>query len=648
MHRLYGSRVWKYVAIYVAATMVVPYAVVSFPAVAEAQAQPVVESASAIVLPAIDPDGSNESVLSQKMTDALALELASSDEFIITSERDLQRELEQLELQPPLSVVEQVRLGERLQVDKVITGEIRSLRVHEETGQATIALAVAVLDVATGEFLNGANVSAVTKQLPGWTGEMNQVINDAVREVAVAAVEDILVSRIPEGFVTSVNNWGVATVNVGQDDRLKSGMEMLLLRPVYQRDLEKVIMVKVGRYSVSEVSARMAHLRPLGEGRARVGDRAYKLYRGPERMEAQRRKESSRQMLTTIAAVGALLGVVATATGSSTTSAPQGVSSRLFQQAPGDEAVIRVRVPDSSIPLDEQSFAWLFYRSDGQQNFSLLADKLVGLVLEERLANNVWDDASEFSGPFDIDQDFTYVTRAGDQEDGTISLLYYHWQLTGGHTYYHRVQRVVEPPGRAGAGAPIATGGISSMQDELETPLIEIDPSEALGDGSTPTDGVTYFTPPVLQTPEHGASNQSTTSITFTWSASVGANEYVLQVFPEDDPDGVRNPDYQVTMRQDASGTLFETIDASFTSGSTFYWRVGARRSGEAKPLNGRLGQGWLFSDIRSFTTAEAPPPPPGTSAASHQSGTSGVYPGSWGIQRYRHRVPGLRSRGLQ
>lgn len=292
------------------------------------------------------------------------------------------------------------------------------------------------------------------------------------------------------------------------------------------------------------------------------------------------------------------------------------VTSRLFQLAPGREPVIRVCIPRASGWRDEPNVAWLFYRSDGQRNFELTAQSLVGVVLEQRLPNNVWDDKAAFAGPVQLDEDFTYTTSEGSDETGAVSLLFYHPPLVSEHTYHHRVQRVIKPE-------EAATSGTSSIPrwlrmnlaaNELQTPQIAVDPEDALTEGSAPTEGVTYFPPPVLQTPEENASNQSTTSITFTWSGSVGANEYVLQVFPEDDPDGVRLPNHRAITIDDTPGTLFHTIDANFSSGSRFYWRVGARRSGEAKPLNGRLGEeGWLFSAIRSFTTASAPPPPSGT-----------------------------------
>ena len=104
MHKLCDSLIWRYVAIYLAAVMVVPYAVVGFPADAGAQPQPVVSSATCIVLPIVAPAGADASVVSEKATDALALALEDSREFIVSSKRDLNRELGSMGLAPPLSV----------------------------------------------------------------------------------------------------------------------------------------------------------------------------------------------------------------------------------------------------------------------------------------------------------------------------------------------------------------------------------------------------------------------------------------------------------------------------------------------------------------------------------------------------------------
>ncbi len=78
---------------------------------------------------------------------------------------------------------------------------------------------------------------------------------------------------------------------------------------------------------------------------------------------------------------------------------------------------------------------------------------------------------------------------------------------------------------------------------------------------------------------------------------------------------------------------MTQTITGNFAPNSRFYWRVGARREGEATPMMGGL-EGWLFSETRTFTTAVAPPPPPGTAAAGTAAQT---YTGSSGLPRYGH-----------
>ncbi|MGI5817956.1 MAG: hypothetical protein ACOX9R_07635 [Armatimonadota bacterium] len=307
-------------------------------------------------------------------------------------------------------------------------------------------------------------------------------------------------------------------------------------------------------------------------------------------------------------AIIALL-IMAGCSGTETDSAPgqQLESAYLHQQAPGDAPTIRLHFQQPTVPLRDQIFAWLFYRSAEQRYFSLTANYLVDAVFEARLPGGTWDDASRAHGFVQMDREFTWISPGGELETGSISLEFDHPALQPGVRYYHRARRVVEPPSRAGSGAPIAQG-----LNPAQVAAINVDPWNALSEGSQPTAGVTYLVPAVLQSPGDGALNQSTASITFTWSATTGANEYVLQVFPSDDPDGQRSPRYQMTLRQDFAGTMSHTFVDTFAAGSRFYWRVGARRTGEAQPVNQMLLQrGWLHSSMRSFTTAQAPPSPP-------------------------------------
>jgi len=263
-------------------------------------------------------------------------------------------------------------------------------------------------------------------------------------------------------------------------------------------------------------------------------------------------------------------------------------------------------------------------------------------VDEARLpGGNVWDDYATLQAGLAANFSFQYYDEVGDLQDGTVDIEYNHLALTPGATYYWRVRRVTDPEFRAGSGAPITAAQLRAKQVTLVTPTIDVDPPESLSEGSAPTNAVTYFSPPVLQSPDDGAQNQSTSSITFAWDATLGANEYLLQVFPEDDPDGLRNPVYQgPPQRQPTAGTMRWTIEANLAPNTRFYWRVGARRSGEAEPVVGLGNQtGWLFSQIRSFKTAIAPPPPPGTSAAGAGQSQPGqaVRHGFFNLPRYGH-----------
>ena len=641
MHKLCDSLIWRYVAIYLAAVMVVPYAVVGFPADAGAQPQPVVSSATCIVLPIVAPAGADASVVSEKATDALALALEDSREFIVSSKRDLNRELGSMGLAPPLSVAQQLRLAARLRVDKVLSGEVAALRVDERTGACAVRLRVRMLDVETAECLNGGEASIATAPVPGWTGARNQVINDALREASEAVVSQMRAGRTPVGYVTSVNDAGTASVDLGSEEGVQTGVEMLLMRPTWNKDLGEMMMIRVGKVGVKDALADMCYAKPLrGASRAMVGDRAYALYKPPVRAAAEGRSRGIKKTTTMAAALALLFGVVAVASGDHVSGPPAVANAHLFQQSPGDEAVIRLHVKDSWVPLTDQVHGWLFFRAAGTPNLMLSPENLVGVVSEARLPGNVWDDYAAVVAALTVTYGFQYFDEAGEIQDGDVDIEYNHPGLTPGSTYYYRVQRVTDPEYQAGTGAPI-TQQVRTSQQVFVTPTIDVDPPESLSEGSAPTNPVTYFSPVVLQSPEDGAQNQSTSSITFTWNTALGANEYLLQVFPEDDPDGLRNVEYQSpVLRQETAGAMHYTISASFAPNTRFYWRVGTRQSGEVVPVVG-LGNlsGWLYSSMRSLTTAVAPPPPPGTSAAGTSAGQPGgnVGCGFWGLPRYGH-----------
>ena len=121
---------------------------------------------SCVVLPFANATGHDDPVLPEKAAAAVALSLEGSREFLVTSTLDLNREMAALGIQSPVSKLEQMRLGEALRVEKVLTGTIGELSVNKGTGQARCSIEIKMLDVGVQDFLDGAVATTPCAQQP--------------------------------------------------------------------------------------------------------------------------------------------------------------------------------------------------------------------------------------------------------------------------------------------------------------------------------------------------------------------------------------------------------------------------------------------------------------------------------------------------
>jgi hypothetical protein len=108
---------------------------------------------------------------------------------------------------------------------------------------------------------------------------------------------------------------------------------------------------------------------------------------------------------------------------------------------------------------------------------------------------------------------------------------------------------------------------------------------------------------------------QQVNAINFEWSAAAGADQYALQVFAN--PAGSGKPILNRQQIRFAGASHVESVTFSPNlSGNTVHsWRVGARADNETLP-NRSLAQnnprrGYVWSELRTFTTVPVPPPPP-------------------------------------
>jgi hypothetical protein len=518
---------------------------------------------------------------SREITAAVALALEDSREFTVSSTTDLEREMTSLGIHPPLSVAEQVRVGQRLRVEKVLTGALAVLNVDSRTGRAQVEVRLMMLDVAVGEYLDGAVVSIVSKAIPGWSGDANQVMGQALREGAEAAVTRMLSARVRRGNVDMVDDLGNVNTNLGTNDGMELGSELLVMRPTWQPDVEEVILRRVGVIRISDVEANLSMAQTVEGAIPTTGDKVFRLYKpvGVAQAEAKsRRIKGTGQML---GALLLLLGLVAVA-GGPTSASPSRVGAALTQARPGENP-----------------------------SFAVTADYLIDMLDGRR--SEAYSDDVPFRSVEDKEVTFQFMEAGtggeGTQTDATVTVSYNDPALERGIRYYYRVRRIIEPLLPPGSNPPIATAQVA-----LVVPVITLAPdSRILSDPSPAAGPITYFTPPVQIEPANGAANQRNQSVQFTWQPSQGANEYLVEIFPNSDPDGLLSPIIQSPVIRQPYST---TLNYTFTANQTYWWRVGARQTGDQNPpvnqLTGRSG--WLYSAMRSFATAPRPPDAPGTS----------------------------------
>lgn len=624
MQHMRRSSLSRIVSYLVALTLLVPHLFMALPL---ASAQTLKQVTSVAVIPFEDQSGSGKAFVSQEMTAAAALALEDTREFTVTSTADLDRELRSMRLSPPLSKEQQGNLGERLQVERVLTGAITGLGVDSKTGSCQVDIWIMMLDVAVGEVLDGAIIHSSTKGVPGWNGDVNQAINEGMREAAQRAVEGMLSTRVRRGNVDLVDDLGFSSINLGATDGLTRDSDLLVMRPQWQPDLEKVLLRRVGVIRVKDLESNMSVCRSVEGGQPTTGDKVYRMYKPISTQKQEARSRSMKKSGTLVAALLLLLGLAGLA-GGPTTSSSSSLSGGLSQARPGADPVVTLHIRSGNTELTG-THGYLMYRAANNPNFPAVADFLVDM-LPGKQSYFYTDEPSVVQVVEDREITFQFFDESGDLTSGSVTASFNDLALSQGTRYYYKVRRVVDPLFPPGTNPPIGT-----QQVTLTTPVITTDPDErVLSDISSPHGPVTFFVPPIQSTPSNGAVNQPVQNITFTWAPTTGANLYFVEVFPNSDPDGLRAPIFRSGEQRVGSASLMNaTIQGPFGSGATFWWRVGARQTADRTPpkLETTGQTGWLFSSMRSFTTTVSPPPPPSSSSTAQPKPVPDRHRGWWG-----------------
>lgn len=626
------------------ATMLVVWVAATGLAWAQMEAK---EVTHAVVLPVIDKTGQQSQAVLEKATAAVALALEDSGEFTVASTAEVDRELSAMGLRPPLNSAEQLRLGERLHADKMVTAYLHRLAVDLASGAGECQVEIQALDARAEEVTSGGTGVASTKPVPGWDRDSTTVVNELLRQAAELAVREMLKRRVPRGFVEMIDDLGYVNVNLGMRDGISPGQELVVMRGYWQRELEKSVMRKIGTVTVKQVSSDRLTATVSSGMPPRTGDRVYVLYRPVEVQRAVQREKKITKGTRVLAALALAAGIVATATGGDRSSAPSGTAApaqglaRAGQTAPGQPPTIRVtNVMTTNNPDSRVIKGYIVFRGETPYLDTSDPENIVHVSGDAKF--RAWDDDMTARAGINAQKEWTFMSRDGEEEDASYDITYNHRPLEPGRTYYYRMRRIVSP---YQPQVPIATEQVGTAQEpEYEDAEWEFEPNidEVLSDSSNPMGPITYILPALPREPRDGLVTINPREITFIWdlqtppSAGAGAANarYVLLVFRAGD---LTNPVYQSEpMRAQATMTVVvrDPNQDIFTRNTEYVWMVGCYVDGEARP-NNRLQA--ILSEQYRFRTVDLPP----EAAMVRPAGSDELVPvrrGWWGETRTPRR----------
>jgi len=191
-------------------------------------------------------------------TDAIWVELTRSGKFSGVSAETLQTKMEELGYKNKgdrtpkfiLTPAMMTHIGRETEATSVVSGEIVSIKVDKDKMKAEVRIAVRILDVASGEWVNGAIAMGASNPRIGYTAdEYTHWIVEAINNAARRAVETMVQYIIPEATIVGTLGTNEVLLNKGAQDGIEEGMEMIVLRSG-EGGVDEV----VGRVRISRVA----------------------------------------------------------------------------------------------------------------------------------------------------------------------------------------------------------------------------------------------------------------------------------------------------------------------------------------------------------------------------------------------------------
>lgn len=552
-------------------------------------------------------------ILGRKAADAVALALADTTKYEVISRSEIEAAIQRLRLTPPLPLNQIFLLAKELNARFIVTGKVVRVLVNEKEWRANIQLQMLFYDRYLEVPVNGAHVLATTPPRPGVTPDI--LVDHAISLAANQAVQQAMMTRLPEGQVMQRVGKSII-INRGSDQGIRNGMQMWVYRLVpHPEKPQYMVRTRIGLIEIISAEARQSsgvikeEIAPI-----QYPDRVIGVYELPRLGAVEPPVRTTRKgigsalpslllLLAGIVVLGSLAG-----------------KSKRGTEIPSGTAIVvdngrRVKLV---LGIAKECVAVEIYR-DISPAVSTSLLNLIDIV-DGQATREYYDSDHAYNGTatIEIDTDTPTnrlpplarsITAGTGTGDGDITEEPFNYEKPFNHTpiqlgvhYWYVIRRINArrlPP-------PPPTGGQETVGQREPFELVFSPPSRSIG----PVTPLAQLAQADLIEP---TGDVDISNVTFKFLSAQGADEYIVQVsdspgFPSNRtvtiPLGYRLPN------PDGGQTLTipnQNLSGRFAAGR-LYWRVGYRYSGDINPPEG----GWVFSQVRSFTTPVAPPPPPG------------------------------------
>ena len=625
MRRFINSILGKVVCQVMAVAMLLPSLQFVVASRAEAQLQ-TLPTWAVVEFEVRNPKG--QTGLGKTAAEAVANELARTGKYDVVPQETMQRTLESLQLQSPVTqMTSLLRLASEVRATTIVRGEVVNWRVVNESGgkKADVIMRVEVIDVASGLPVNGSALSA-SSSIRAASVEDASVISEALNTAAMKAVADINARSLPQATILNTFE-ETALINHGTRSGFARGQQVIVLRGREQVATASVVDVEPDSATIKIERQIKGHS---------PGDKVRVVWKvpdvhdqftstGTERVIRPRQRGSNSGFTTLLLVLG-VVGVLLTGGRASGNTAAHNVQAEamMFPDSSGSPAVRVSWTRDLFARGNSQVVQWQIYRSDVLGSPVLVVDGVLGNGVDTTAARDVnfGDFGSQVGGNVCTNQSIPGGTATGvpgvtpgRAYSYSVALVYKMAAIDlpdGGSTSGGGTTGTAGTTAGTTTGTTGTTGGTTGVGD-----CFFISPRASAQGLATP------LNPAVLVSPT--SNQQISADIPFTFNSVVNPAfpitvEYTLQISPDPTFPGNRTKNYGTVTRTDvgilSTGSIVNLVNrlrADFGSAQLeFFWRIGARNVADRPgPVRDAAGTRYVYSPGRRFTIPTLPPPPP-------------------------------------